>query len=205
MELKDSIEKRASIRSFTEQPVDKEDIKELIRRAGLAPSENNHQPWKFIVITNKQLLKKMSEVVSKKIEEMPSSESKRAYLIKSQMQFFATFFVNAPVLIVVTLCPQENLWEKGLNINVEEISRIQNYPDLQACGAAIQNILLSATEMGYGACWMSSPLTAKAELEELLDIKSPSFLASFVTIGKPAIQVSQSNKKPLKDILLIKE
>jgi len=205
MELKESIEKRASIRYFLDEKIEINHIRELIRRAGLAPSENNHQPWKFIIITNKNLLKKMSVVVAQKIAAIPFNESKRTYLIKNQMQVFATFFEKAPVLIAVMLTPQESLYETGMNISKEEFDKIQNYPDLQACGAAIQNILLSATEMNYGACWMSSPMTARVELEELLDIKSPSYLAALVALGKPANPAKQSNKKSLDDIILIKE
>jgi nitroreductase len=52
MELKEVIEKRVSIRTFTDEPVAVSDIKEIIKRAGLAPSINNSQPWKFIAITN---------------------------------------------------------------------------------------------------------------------------------------------------------
>jgi len=204
MDLKDCIEKRASVRSFTDEEVNLNDIREMIRRAGLAPSENNHQPWKFIVVTNKLLLQRLSEAVRKKINELPVTESKRAYLIISQMKVFATFFENSPALIAVTLTPQESVWEKGLNISHDELSKLQNYPDLQACGAAVQNILLSAVELGYGACWMSSPLTARTELEALLGIKEPSYLAAFVTIGKPKQMTSQSNKKPLKDIFVVK-
>ncbi|HPD64404.1 MAG TPA: nitroreductase family protein [Bacteroidia bacterium] len=205
MELKEAIELRASVRNFTDEPVSVEDLREMVRRAGLAPSENNHQPWKFTAITNRQLLRQMRDIVSKKIDELPVKESKRAYLIKSQMQIFATFFEKAPVVIAVSLTPQESILEKGFNITQEELNKLQNYPDLQSCGAAIQNILLSAVEMGYGACWMSTPLTAREELEKILNIKSPSYLAAFVTIGKPLHPVSQSNKKTLKEIFVLKD
>lgn len=205
MELRQAIELRASVRHFTDEPVALDDLKEMVRRAGLAPSENNHQPWKFIAITNRQLLKKMKDIVFKKIEELPVKESKRAYLIKSQMQIFATFFDKAPVVISVVLTPPESLLEKGLSLTHEELDKLQNYPDLQSCGAAIQNLLLTAVELGYGACWMSTPLTAKVELEQLLNIKKPSYIAAFITVGKPLYPVSQSNKKPLKDIFVLKD
>lgn len=66
MELKDVIEKRASIRMFSDEPVVTEDIREIVRRAGLAPSINNSQPWKFIAITNIEMIEKMGRIVQKK-------------------------------------------------------------------------------------------------------------------------------------------
>ncbi|MFC2114684.1 nitroreductase family protein [Bacteroidota bacterium] len=200
MELKDAIQNRASVRNFINEPVNPDDLREMVRRAGLAPSENNHQPWKFFAISNKELLVSLAKSVTQKIREIPASESKYAYLVKSQMEMSATFFKLAPSVIAMAMTPSETIWEKGINISHDELKKMHNYPDLQSAGAAIQNILLTAVELGYGACWMSSPLTAKNELEALLGIAEPWELISFVAVGKAAQQSSQSNKKSLDEI-----
>ena len=200
MELKDAIQNRASVRSFTNEPVNPDDLKEMVRRAGLAPSENNHQPWKFYAITNKELLVKLAQSVTRKIREIPASESKYAYLVKSQMELSATFFKQAPSVIALVMTPSETIWEKGINIPHDELKKMHNYPDLQSAGAAIQNILLTAVELGYGACWMSSPLTARKELENSLGIQEPWSLTAFVAVGKSALEAGHSNKKSLEEI-----
>ena len=74
MELKSAIERRTSVRSFTLEAVDVNDLKEMVRRAGLAPSVNNSQAWKFIAITNRKLLKEMAHNVSEALGELPSSD-----------------------------------------------------------------------------------------------------------------------------------
>ncbi len=201
MELKECIEKRTSIRNFTDEPVKKEDLMEIVRRAGLAPSINNQQPWKFLVITNKDLLKKMAISISKKIDSIPVNESSRAILVKSQVEWYSTFFQDAPAVIVLVMHPYEDFLEKGAKITHDELNRIRNYPDMQMAGACIQNILLTAVDLGYGACWMSSPLTAKEELERLLNIQEPWHLISLVALGKPAEDKEPSNKKPLEEII----
>lgn len=203
MELLDVIQRRASVRSFTNESINPDDLKEMARRAGLAPSENNHQPWKFIAVTNKEVLEKLAAAISQKISEIPSLESKRAYLVKSQMEMSSTFFKGAPSLIALVMTPSETIWEKGFNLTPEELKKMHNYPDLQSAGAAMQNILLSAVELGYGACWMSSPLTAKTELEEILHIEDPWDLIAFVAIGKSNVEAKQSNKKPIDEIFEI--
>jgi nitroreductase len=200
MKLVEAIEKRSSVRTFTDENVKIEDLKEMVRRAGLAPSENNHQPWKFIAITNRTILKDLAEAVSQKIASMPSLESKRAYLVKSQMEMSATFFKNAPSVIAMLMTHNETIWEKGIDISKEDLKKLHNYPDLQSAGAAIQNILLTAEELGYGACWLSSPMTAKSELESSLNIEEPWGLTAFVAIGKKAKESRPSNKKPLEEI-----
>lgn len=55
-----AIFKRRSIRKYKDQPVEKEKIEKLLRAAMQAPSAGNQQPWEFIVIQDKEKLKKLS-------------------------------------------------------------------------------------------------------------------------------------------------
>ncbi|MEM2121291.1 MAG: nitroreductase family protein [Candidatus Woesearchaeota archaeon] len=56
------IKERRSYRSYTKKDIPKEILEEIIDCARLAPSANNIQPWEFIVITDKQKLKEISEI-----------------------------------------------------------------------------------------------------------------------------------------------
>ena len=56
-----SIFHRVSIRKFEDRPVEQDKI-EMILRAGMqAPSAMNQQPWEFYVVTDKEIIKKLSE------------------------------------------------------------------------------------------------------------------------------------------------
>lgn len=59
MELKDVLLKRRSVRKFTDEPVSKEDIDELLHAAMSGPSACNKKPWEFYVITNKEKLEEL--------------------------------------------------------------------------------------------------------------------------------------------------
>ncbi len=203
MELKEAIEKRTSIRNFSDEKVDMAHIREMIRLAGLAPSVNNFQPWKYIVITNKQLMNKMADKVMGKIRDLPIKKSIAANNIKSQVTWFSTFFQNAPVVIALSVEPYESVLEKGVDLPKDEINKSRNYPDIQSAGASIQNLLLSAVDMGYGACWLSGPMVAREELESLLEIQSPWRLLTFVAVGKPKSPPHIKEKMNLADNLKI--
>ena len=56
MELKDVLLKRRSVRKFTDEPVSKEHIEELLHAAMSGPSACNMKPWEFYVITNQTCL-----------------------------------------------------------------------------------------------------------------------------------------------------
>ncbi|MBI9055336.1 MAG: nitroreductase family protein [Bacteroidales bacterium] len=200
MDLKQAIEIRTSIRNFTEEKVPVGDLKELVRRAGLAPSVNNYQPWKFYVVTNKEVLSKMAYKVAERIKELPANSSIASDNVKSQVEWFATFFENAPAVIAMTMEDYESVLEKGVELSHEKINKMRNFPDLQSAGAAIQNMLLSAVDMGYGACWLSAPMMAKDTLEEILEIKEPHHLIAFVAVGKSARELKPKSKKSIDEI-----
>lgn len=58
----DAIFERRSIRKYKDTPVEKEKIEKLLRAAMQAPSAGNQQPWEFIVIQDKEMLKKLSQM-----------------------------------------------------------------------------------------------------------------------------------------------
>ena len=57
MELHEVIEKRRSIRKFSEKPVSRELLEQLIRAAALAPSASNMQAWRFFVADDPELVR----------------------------------------------------------------------------------------------------------------------------------------------------
>jgi len=203
MELKQAIEKRTSIRTFTEEEVPVKDLKELVKRAGLAPSVNNFQPWKFFAITNKDILHKLATKVAEKIKQLPENQSIASKNLKSQVEWFATFFENAPAVIAMAMEDYESVLEKGVQLSHEEINKLRNFPDMQSAGAAIQNILLSAVDLGYGACWLSAPMMAKEDLEKILNIENPYHLIAFVAVGKASKNLQPKPKKSLEEIFTL--
>ncbi|MEQ8169283.1 MAG: nitroreductase family protein [Candidatus Eremiobacterota bacterium] len=201
MEFKEVLEHRTSVRAFTSEEVKIEDLKEIVRYAGLAPSVNNSQPWRFIAITNKERLKKMGDLVLKKIDNLLPASSEEEEKVKSKVISFSTFFVNAPSVVAVAMKPYEAVVDTcKTDITHEEMNRLRGYPDILSLGAAIENLILGSVNLGYGSCWLSGPLVAREELEECLSVKSPWKLAAMVAIGKPSVHPKKSEKKPLDEI-----
>ena len=57
MQLTEVIEKRRSIRKFSDKPVSREILKELIKAAALAPTASNLQAWRFFVADDPKLVR----------------------------------------------------------------------------------------------------------------------------------------------------
>lgn len=59
MELQEVLQRRRSIRKYTQEPVSKEDIDLLMHAAMSGPSACNKTPWEFYVITDEAVLEKL--------------------------------------------------------------------------------------------------------------------------------------------------
>ncbi|GJQ63498.1 MAG: nitroreductase [Melioribacteraceae bacterium] len=203
MDLQKAIVERVSVRKFKSDKVEIDLIKKIVEMAGKAPSINNSQPWKFIAVTNKEIIDKMADLVNKKIDKVfPDSHPKSAQ-IKSQVQSFSTFFVDAPVIIVVLQRPYEAVVDKILpeeGIDHNEINKMRNFPNIQTIGGAIQNMLLTAVDAGLGGCWLTGPNIAARDLEKLLDIEEPFTISACVAIGYPEGNTAPRAKKSLDEI-----
>ena|SRR6056297_1656665 len=126
MELEKAIKQRTSIRTFKDDSIPVDDLKKMVQMGGTAPSVNNYQPWKFYVITNRSLMAKMADLVKDKIEQIPENQSKASRNIKSQVEWFATFFENAPALIALSMEKYESVLEKGVTVSHEDINKLRN-------------------------------------------------------------------------------
>jgi nitroreductase len=62
MELLDGLQTRRSIRTYTEQPVTREQLREIVRLGTMAPSGQNNQPWRFVTIQSKETLQKLAQL-----------------------------------------------------------------------------------------------------------------------------------------------
>jgi len=64
MEVLDAIRTRRSIRKYKSEPIPKEKLRTILEAARLAPSAANRQPWRFIVIQNKDRKKALAKVAN---------------------------------------------------------------------------------------------------------------------------------------------
>ena len=87
----------------------------------------------------------------------------------------------------------------------EEVINELRFPNsaAQGIGAAVENILLAATEMGYGTCYMTGPTHAKKEIEELIGFEKEGYeLMSMISLGVAEDDTpKQPPRKPLEEVV----
>ena len=62
MDLLEGLHTRRSIRKYTDEPVTREQLHEIIKAGTMAPSGMNNQPWRFVTIQNKETLQKLAQL-----------------------------------------------------------------------------------------------------------------------------------------------
>lgn len=100
------------------------------------------------------------------------------------------FIAQAPVVIVVCAVADENAREYG--------ARGRELYCLQDTAAAAQNMLLSATELGLGTCWVGA--FDESAVSRLLDLDSAWRPVALIALGHPAEAESQRSRRPLAEV-----
>jgi len=90
LDVFEAIKKRRSVRAYTSEKVSEEDVEKLIEAARLAPSAGNIQPWEFILVTNAETKRRLSNAA-----------------------LHQTFIEEAPVVIVVCADVARSSWGYG--------------------------------------------------------------------------------------------
>lgn len=171
-EKQNVFEKRRSVRRYTNEIVSDKIIYELIETGIQAPSATNVQGWKFIILDDLKLLRELSKESGNTILRM----------------------VHQAILVMY-----DNEMSQDEYTRNNQIKAAQYYPHIQSGAACIENILLKATELGIGACWMTL-LPSKDRVRNMLNIPNSIEIIALITIGYPAHRISKLERKISPDI-----
>lgn len=166
---------RRSIRKYKSIDVPKPMIEQILQSGMLAPSSKNRQPWKFIVVTG-SAKKDMLEVMGrglKREKEYPLLPESAQYL--SGAEYTLEIMEQAPIIIFIA-----NLLGIDIHSSLNSEERIYEICNAQSIGAAIENMTLTATELGLGSLWICDTYFAYRELCGWLNVDGELFAAMAV-------------------------
>lgn len=190
-----AIEERRSIRKYKDERLSREIIEQIIYSATLAPSAKNRQPWKFIVYQGKEK-DKLVDIMRKGI-----SEEKVKHELMPEWAFAIPDAENtvrvmeeAPCLIAVINTNQATPFKR-----IENENRIVEICDSLSIGAAVENMILTATDFGLGTLWIANTCFAYNHLVEYIGTNNQ--LTGLVAIGQSGETPDKRPRKNLKEIM----
>ena len=139
MEAMEAILTRRSTRNYQPDPVEKEKLERILDAARQAPSGGNNQTNHFLVIQNREVIKKLIGMVEAAFSRMEADENTYPSLrhaIEASKKGGYVFCYNAPVLIAVA-----NRRDYGNN--------------MADCACAIENMMVAANALDLGSCWIN--------------------------------------------------
>lgn len=189
------ITERRSIRKYKVNAVNKADIETILKAGILAPSAKNRQPWKYYVYDGSEKEKLLECMESGLLRErdgkklLPNSQN-------GLSDAFNTLRImrEAPILIII-----ENTNGISPFVEIDVDNRVTEICDTLSIGASVQNILLTATELGYGTLWIANTCFAYDELVKFIDIKGQ--LVGAISLGVPNEMPNQRPRKKFNDIV----
>ena len=189
MKTMKAIRERRSIRRYKDEPIPEDVLTEILNAGRLAPSGKNAQPWRFVVVQDDEKRAEMVKVMregidARQAEGIPPGSSR--WTAKVMEQAPVTVFVfneNAGVLAV----PNDIGDTFDCLVNAQSI------------GAAIQNMLLAATELGVGSLWICDVFYACVELSKWLGENHQMIAA--VSLGYADEAPDARARKPLNDLV----
>lgn len=171
MHVFDLIKRRRSIGKMTGERPTRQQIERLLEAATHAPNHHKVQPWRFIVLAGsarEELGAVMAKSLADRLEET-SSDKAQAVLNKERNKL-----LRSPVVIVVVAEPPRQP-------NVLEIENIE------AVAAAVQNMLLTAEEMGLACMWRTGDAAYDPHVKQWLGLALGEHIVAFLYVGYPAI------------------
>ena len=176
---------RHSIRQFSTEPVPQAAIEKIRSVAQTSPYASGRKNWQIIAIDEQVVIKEMVAVTRQRIQEI--SKGLRKDFVDGFEEYARQFvgFENAPLLIlpVFRISPLLSYMQTEPDPLLMQWER-DNYVKSIACVTML--VLLAATSLGLGACFMTGPLLAEENLNRLAGVGPGKQLGAIVPVGYPA-------------------
>jgi len=184
----EAIAARRSVRAFVDEELPEETVEKILTAATQAPSGKNRQPWRFVGIRGE----KRTEMIAVFREAIAAFKARGEDT--GSAEWTANVMEQAPLTVFVFNAHGIDPW---LEHSTDQI--FQELVDVQSIGAAIENMLLAATDLGIGSLWIADVLEAVTELKTWL--KEDGQLVAAVSFGVPDEHPGARPRKPFDEIV----
>jgi len=205
--VKEAIERRRSVRRYRPDPVPEEFVRQILEAARLAPSGSNSQPWRFIAVTDAEERQRLRMAANgqKFIEEAPvvfiCCADLDAYSQQSRQQRrqeFIDYGVFAEFGIAQGMTEEQyrTLRSQVINLPLDVAYQSGRFN----VAIAVQNMVLMATALGLGSCWIGA--MDGLAIHEMYQLPDNIRVVVLLTVGYPAHEPPPRPRLPLDKIWL---
>lgn len=148
MEFIDVIRSRKSVRSYKNEDVEEEKLKQILEAARLAPSWANKQCWRYIIVNDKEKIQKLASGI-----------------INSWMK-------SAKIVVVACADPKNSGTRNEMDYYLVDVA------------ISMQHLVLAATDLGLGTCWIGG--FDETKVKKILEIPEKIKVVAMTPVGYPS-------------------
>ena len=189
------IKTRRSVKTYLPKEIPEASILSVLEAARWAPSAHNAQPWRFIVITENDMKRRLAQAMADEWAEDLAGDGVSLNICKNLVGSSVERFTQAPVLIIASITMGE--MDKYPDERRQELEHLMA---TQSLAVAIQNMLLAADSQGLGSCWFCAPLFCQDVARKVLGIPRDVEPQALITLGYPGERPDPPRRKPLEEV-----
>jgi len=203
-QLHEIMRTRRSVRRFRREAPERAAIEAILASAITAPSASNKQPWRFLVVQNRDTIDRLAGAVREAVNrialavEPAFEQSFRAY------GDYFTRFEEAPVVIVPLYRPltllSNHTGPRLAAADAECVRTMERDSGLIGTALALQNLLLAAHAAGLGASGMTGPLVAGGAIRTILRVPASWQLVALVPLGYSDEDPAPTERKAVEHV-----
>jgi coenzyme F420-0:L-glutamate ligase / coenzyme F420-1:gamma-L-glutamate ligase len=190
--IPDFVEHRRSIRAFTPDPVDRGVLDTLVEAACVAPAPHHSRPWRFVVIDTDAGKTALARGMGAQWRADLAADGVAAARIDELVEASHAKLTTAPALVLACLT-----WD-GLDRYPDEArQRAEWGMALLSLGAAVENLMLSATHAGLASCWVAAPIFCPEPARDALGLPAEWLPHALVLVGYPSPEYVARERPPV--------
>lgn len=191
------LQSRRSVRKYRNRPVPHEFIEQILESARWAPSPHGRQPWRFAVITAPKLKQRLADEMGSTWQQNLKMDGQNAGIVNIRLEKSRQRILNAPAIIIPCLYLEDLDYYPDERRQADEKTMA-----IQSIGAAIQNMLLMAYDLGLDGGWMCAPLFCPEIVCEVLDLDPWLKPQALITVGYAAADPKRRERLPLSSLIV---
>lgn len=161
MDIAQAIRERRTVGDFTDRPVERGLIEELIEAAVWAPNHKHTEPWRFHVVAGRA----RDDLADSVLAELAAAGASPAKDPRAKLK-------RAPLFIAVTQTALPD-------------DPVRDLEDYAACCCAVQNLLLAAHARGLASKWSTGALAESPAAKRWLGIAEQDRIVGYIYLGYP--------------------
>ena len=164
MELFDAIASRSMAKQLSGPGPSAEQIARLLEAAGRAPDHGRLKPWRFVPVNGAERETFANAVAEARRDQIPAFTDEQMEIEREKIR-------RSPSILVAGCVVRK------------DIPKVPEIEQVIAVGAAVENLMLAANDLGIGAMWKTGPAAYSARVKAAVGLAADDHIVAILHLG----------------------